>query len=192
MKIAERIVMVLLLFVLIGGSAWLYFSIQYELDKEDIKKQEINEAVARGEYEKPIITTEESNISPDDWHLVYPVTYKMFVGEAEVQASVADSLSTRIKGLSGTPFLPTNVVKLFAFGSAGPQSIWMKDMNYPIDIIWADEEGKIVHIEENVAPETYPDSFSSPIPAWYVVETSAGFVASNTISTGDEIVLPVQ
>ena len=181
--------MVLLLFTLIGGGAWIYFAVQYELNEEDEKKQEVREAVARGEYENPIIN-EESEVAPEDWRSIYPVTYPMLVGGVEVQASVADSLSTRIKGLSGTPFLPPNVVKLFAFGSAGPQSIWMKDMNYPIDIIWAAKDGEIVHIEENVTPDSYPESFYSPTPAWYVVEASVGFVSSNTIAVGDKIVLP--
>jgi uncharacterized membrane protein (UPF0127 family) len=105
-------------------------------------------------------------------------------------ASVADTIPERIKGLSGTPFLPDKVVKLFAFGAAGEQSIWMKNMNYPLDIIWLDKEGIIVHIEKDISPETYPDSFSSPAPAWYVIEANAGFTASNTVAVGDKVTLP--
>jgi uncharacterized membrane protein (UPF0127 family) len=87
--------------------------------------------------------------------------------------------------------LPEHVVKLFVFGVPGNHSIWMKDMNYPLDILWVAEEGEIVHIEENVSPDSFPESFSSPTPAWFVVEANAGFVASNTIAIGDEVVLPV-
>jgi len=112
------------------------------------------------------------------------------IGGVVVEASVADTLSERIKGLSGTPFLPDYVVKLFAFGVPGSHSIWMKDMNYPLDIIWFNEEGVIVHIEENVSPDTFPESFSSPEPAWFVIEANAGFAASNTIAVGDEVILP--
>jgi hypothetical protein len=101
-------------------------------------------------------------------------------------------MSERIKGLSGTPFLPDNVVKLFAFGVAGEHSIWMKDMNYPIDIMWTTADGTIVHIEENVAPESFPESFASPEPAWFVIEASAGFVASNSVAIGDDVVLPTK
>lgn len=96
-------------------------------------------------------------------------------------------MSERIQGLSDTPALPVDVVKLFVFGSGGEQAIWMKDMEYALDIIWADKEGKIVHIEKNVAPETYPKSFSSPVPAWYVIEANAGFVASSSIEVGDDL-----
>lgn len=182
MKIAERIVMVSLLLVLVGGGAWIYFAVQYE-------QKEVREAVARGEYEQPI-ETEEMEVMEEDWRVIYPNTVKVTVGDVVVEASVADTLSKRIKGLSDTPFLPEGVVKLFAFGVPGSHSIWMKNMNYSIDIIWVAEDGKIVHIEENATPDTYPESFSSPVPAWYVIEANAGFVASNTIAVGDEVVLP--
>lgn len=185
MKIAERIVMVLILLFLLGGGAWIYFAVQYE-------QKEVREAVARGDYEIPDEPEEDfTDVEIEDWRSIYPVTVTMLIGDTPVEASIADSLPERIKGLSNTPFLPDNVVKLFAFGVPGSHSIWMKDMNYSLDIIWMAESGEIVHIEENVSPETFPQSFSSPIPAWYVVEASAGFVASNTISIGDKVVLPV-
>ena len=47
-----------------------------------------------------------------------------------------------------------------------------------------------MHIEENVSPATYPDSFTSPKPAWYVIEANAGFVASSSVSVGDEVIVP--
>lgn len=174
--------MVLLFFALVGGAAWLYFSVQY-------KQQEVRDAVARGEFETPIVSAIDP-VAEKDWRVIYPVTHSITIGGVPVEASIADTLPTRITGLSDTPFLPDHVVKLFAFGTAGPHSIWMKDMNYALDIMWVAKEGEIVHIEENVSPETYPESFSSPVPAWYVIEANAGFIASNTIAIGDEVVLP--
>lgn len=180
MKTTERIVMVLLLLCLICGGAWIYFAVKHE-------QQSVRDAVARGEYEKPIATSTE--VSPESWQTLYPNTVKIWIGEVSVQASVADTLPERIQGLSGTPFLPDQVVKLFAFGTAGKHSIWMKDMQYPLDILWLDEEGTIIHIEENVSPDSYPDSFAPSSPALYVIEANAGFTASNTIALGDKVVL---
>lgn len=181
MKITERIVMVLLVLVLIGGGAWIYFSVQH-------KQQEIRDAVARGEYEIPV--KEAGDEASDDWRTYYPELVPVAIGSTSVQASVADSLPERISGLSNTPYLPEGVVKLFAFGTEGEHSIWMKDMNYPLDIIWVAKSGTIVHIEENIAPETFPESFASPKPAWYVVEANAGFVASTSLKVGDKVVVP--
>jgi len=173
--------MVLLLASITGGGSWIYFSVQQD-------QEEVRQAVARGEFE--IRDTEpKSSVSEENWQTIYPGTVAITIGSTTVNASVADSLPERIKGLSNTPFLPENVVKLFVFGAYGSHEIWMKDMNYEIDILWADKEGVIVHIEENVSPETFPNSFGSPVPAWYVVETASGFVSTNDINNGDKIAI---
>ena len=188
MKWAERIVMLLLLVVLVGGGTWGYFAVKYE-------REEVRAAVARGEYQIPDSETKESEVvdsQNEDWKTLYPNTIPLTIGSVVVRASVADTLTKRIKGLSDTPYLPEGVVKLFAFGVPGSHSIWMKDMNYALDIIWVAEAGEIVHIEENVSPDTFPTSFSSPTPAWFVIEASAGFVEQHQIKLGDDIVLPAQ
>lgn len=184
MKIAERIVMVVLLFVLLGFGVWIYFAVQFN-------HQEVLDGVARGDYEIPVKEPEPVT-DVEEWRAVYPNTVLVMIGSSSVQASVADTLSKRIKGLSNTPFLPEKVVKLFVFGVEGTHSIWMKDMNYALDIIWVAKSGEIVHIEENVSPDSYPESFASPLPAWYVIEAKSGFVSADSIELGDKVVVPVQ
>jgi uncharacterized membrane protein (UPF0127 family) len=181
MKSAERVVIVLIITIIFGGVFWVYSVIESD-------RKELREAVARGEYEIPDI--EYQHIDESDWREVYPLTTPMFIGGVQVEASVADDLDERIKGLSGTPFIPENVIKLFVFGSYGSHSIWMKDMNYSIDVLWADRSGEIVHVYENMTPESFPQSFGSPIPAWFVIEAKAGFVAKHGIEVGDMIQLP--
>lgn len=183
MKTAERIVLVVIALTLIGGGILIYLAVSHE-------QKEVREAVARGEYEIKNADEKES-VESEDWREYFPVLVPMTIGSVTVQASIADSLPERIKGLSDTPYLPKGVVKLFAFGAAGEHAIWMKDMNYPIDIIWTNKEGVIVHVEEKVSPKTYPDSFGSPKPAWYVIETNAGFVEENSLTVGDEVVIPI-
>lgn len=133
----------------------------------------------------------DANVSPEDaWKIIYPDTKPMSIQNVEVLASVAESWPDRIKGLSGTPYLPDNVVKLFIFDSPGQHSIWMKDMNYAIDIIWVDENGVIVYLEEDASPESYPAMFVPESPAKYVIETTAGFVKKNAVTLGEKVVLP--
>ena len=188
MKTAERIVIVALLLAFAGVGYAGYYTVQK--NRADLRAE-----VATGAFEIPdvdpleIVEGEDKN-DPANWRRFYPNTVPVTLGGVSVQASIADTMSTRIKGLSETPYLPDNVVKLFAFGVPGSHSIWMKDMNYPIDIIWVAEEGEIVHIEENVSPSTFPSSFGSPVPAWFVVETNAGFVADHAVQVGDELVIP--
>ena len=120
----------------------------------------------------------------------FSITVPMKIDGVEVEASIAKTLPERIQGLSGTKALPKNVVKIFMFNSSGQHSIWMKDMNYAIDILWVDEAGKIVHIEEKVSPDTYPESFTSEDPAFYVIETNAGFIEDHGVLVGEMVVLP--
>jgi uncharacterized membrane protein (UPF0127 family) len=105
-------------------------------------------------------------------------------------ASVADSPTERQLGLSRTTSLPEDVVKLFVFPYADLWSFWMKEMLYSIDIIWLDAAGTIVHIEANVAPETYPTSFAPSARAQFVIETNAGFAAAQNLRVGDVVTLP--
>jgi uncharacterized membrane protein (UPF0127 family) len=107
------------------------------------------------------------------------------LGRISLQASIADTDAERAQGLSGTPYIPAGIAKVFIFDSAQQWSFWMKDMNYPIDIFWLDANGHVVHVVENAAPDTYPEiSFVSPVPAKYVIETKAGFAAENNIGVG--------
>lgn len=190
MKQTERVVIVVILLFLVAGSAWAVYSVQRE-------RADFRARVAAGEFERPLTDTTPSLTDQSDWRRYYPVTHPIVVGGVALQASIADTSDERILGLSNTPYLPVDVVKLFAFGAPGSHSIWMKNMNYPLDILWADESGVIVHIVENASPATYDSvneknsqSFSSPIPAWYVLEANAGFVATNDIVLGDKIILP--
>lgn len=154
--------------------------------------QETSARMAR-EAEKNLAANavNEVKVAPEDaWKVIYPDTKPMKIGGVEMLASVAESWPDRIKGLSETPYLPDNVVKLFIFDSPGQHSIWMKDMNYSIDIIWVDENNSIVFIKEEAAPESYPAMFVPDSPAKYVIETASGFVKKNAVILGDKVVLP--
>lgn len=121
---------------------------------------------------------------PETTLAVYePLTGWSF-GSTTVEASLATTSSARERGLSGTTVLPTSVVKLFVFPSSAAWSFWMKDMQYSIDIIWVSENGNVVHIEESVAPATYPKTFSPPVPAQIVIETVPGLAAASGVEVG--------
>ena len=107
------------------------------------------------------------------------------LGEITLQASIADTDEERAQGLSDTPYIPAGVAKLFIFDTSEKLSFWMKDMNYPIDIFWVNEEGRVVHIVEAAKPDSYPGtSFAPPVPAKYVIETKASFAKENNIEVG--------
>ena len=68
----------------------------------------------------------------------------------------------------------------------------MKDMKFPIDIIWIDGEKRIVDIAANVRVE--PDKkdrelavYKSQAEALYVLEVNAGLSALHGLSIGDQV-----
>lgn len=114
----------------------------------------------------------------------------ILLGETPLIVAIADSPEEHQKGLSGVESLPENEGMLFIFPRPGDYGFWMKDTLIPLDIIWVSEEFKIVHIERNVRPETYPTIYRSPYPARFVIETNAFFVSTFGVEVGDTITIP--
>ncbi len=110
------------------------------------------------------------------------------IGETTITLDVVDTESTRIQGLSGRKSMPKNHGMLFVFNEKAQHGIWMKDMNFALDIVWLNEYSEVIYIERNVAPETFPKTFGPQKPSKYVLEFNAGFAAKNGIKIGDKFV----
>ncbi len=78
---------------------------------------------------------------------------------------------------------------LFVFEKEDILSFWMKNMNFPLDILWLNQEKRIVHMESHVPPCQDPDcpSYFSPFPAMYVLELKKGSVETNQLKLYDKI-----
>ncbi len=94
------------------------------------------------------------------------------------------------QGLSNTRPIKENEGMLFIFPKPGNYNFWMKDMNYPIDMLWIDKEKKIIFIQKNATPESYPESFGPRDgQALMVLEIGAGFSNKLGITVGDSVVI---
>lgn len=91
------------------------------------------------------------------------------------------------KGLSGRESLSQDMGMLFTFENPGKHCFWMKDMQFPIDIIWVNEAKKVISVQENVQPDTYPDSFCPSEPAKYVIEVNSGLSRRAYLSPGSQL-----
>lgn len=82
----------------------------------------------------------------------YPPNYRdreVVIGGKKFRVDVADTLAKRTRGLSGREPLGPAEGMLFIFPFAARYKFWMKDMKFPIDIIWI-RKNKIVGLSENV------------------------------------------
>lgn len=109
------------------------------------------------------------------------------INGALFKAIVRDTPAARAQGLSGRPALAKDEAMVFAFPNEGLWGIWMKDMRFSIDILWLDSDRRIVFIEKDVSPETYPDIFFPEQRALYVIELPAGAVDEVKASPGDSV-----
>ena len=93
-----------------------------------------------------------------------------------LQAEVMVRDEDRAMGLMFRPSLPLDRGMLFVFETADFHGIWMKNCRFPIDILWLDEQKKVVHVAESVPPcKADPCPVYSPMrKAAYVVELNAG------------------
>ncbi len=107
------------------------------------------------------------------------------------RVDVADTMSTRDKGLGGRAPLLEDEGMLFLFPSPGDRTFWMKGVDFPIDIIWILDD-KVVGFAQDAQPEPgvplhklrrYP----SPVAVDKVLEVPAGTVKRVGIVVGDGV-----
>ena len=114
-------------------------------------------------------------------------TNSIQIDDATFVATVADDADERAIGLGETESLSRNEAMLFVFDEPNKHGIWMKDVEYPIDVLWLDGSKQIVHIVENMQPESYPVVYQPESAALYVIEMAAGTIEDNAITKESEV-----
>jgi uncharacterized membrane protein (UPF0127 family) len=124
-------------------------------------------------------------------HVVVPKGYDAVLStqNLSIPVTIADTPEEQEVGLSYTSSLEQNTGKLFVFNTVGKYGFWMKDMNYSLDLVWIDKDFKIIAIDKNVTPESYPNIFYPPKEVQYVLEVNAGFSTANDLSVNQLMAL---
>lgn len=118
-------------------------------------------------------------------------TVSLYLGGQKFTVGVADSMALRAAGLSGRSGLRDDEGMYFIFNSPGKHSFWMKDMEFPIDIVWIKGD-RVVGFSENVQPEPNKTIFGltiyrPPEEVDRVLEVSAGTAAKYGWKVGDVV-----
>lgn len=100
---------------------------------------------------------------------------------------IADNECKREQGLSNRKSVSENKGMLFLFEKSGNHGIWMKEMNFPIDILWLNENKEVIAIENSISPDTFPQIYGQNIVSKYVLEIKAGEANKNEIKVGNKI-----
>lgn len=113
-----------------------------------------------------------------------------FPSGTAIEAEVADTPEKQLFGLAFRESLPPDRGMLYIFDTSDRHKVRTKGFTFPVDVIWADESRHVVHLVERALPcEKDPCPAYGPPPenARYVIETEAGFIAREKLSTGVEL-----
>lgn len=121
---------------------------------------------------------------------VSPVTATA-IDLTDLRLELATTDAARIQGLSGRERLDPDAGMLFVFDEPGIYPFWMKDMKFPIDILWINGD-RIVDIVTLPPPTTGAVVPPRHIPlkmADRVLELKAGEAEKRNLTIGSQILL---
>lgn len=106
--------------------------------------------------------------------------------EISLDVEFAESDYETQTGLMYRKSMEKNQGMLFIFPDMSIHSFYMKNTAIPLDIIFIDDEMKIVSFQENAEPFN-ENGLSSKVPIKYVLEVNAGLVQEWHLEIGDRI-----
>lgn len=89
-------------------------------------------------------------------------------------------------GLMYRPSMEADQGMLFIFPNVSVRSFYMKNTEFPLDIIYIGENQKIVSFQKNAQPYN-ENSLPSGAPVKYVLEINAGLSDNMALQVGDSI-----
>lgn len=115
------------------------------------------------------------------------------INNQTIVAEVVSKPADRERGLSGRTHLNINEGMLFLFETPGVYPFWMKDMRFPIDILWLRDD-RVVGITERVdpqigAPESALAILYPPESVTRVLELAAGRARLLEAHIGDTLTI---
>ncbi|MDE1827374.1 MAG: DUF192 domain-containing protein, partial [Thaumarchaeota archaeon] len=119
-------------------------------------------------------TEQDSNLLTDN----FPKG-KIKIDNVTLDVQIADTPDRMTEGLQFQQPLSYSQGMIFVFPQTQIVSMWMKDMQFPLDMIWFDSNGNVIDIEKNLPPCS--DNGTCTIyngqmqNAKYVLEVTGGF-----------------
>lgn len=119
------------------------------------------------------------------------IKHTVRLGGEEFKVLVADTQNHRIAGWSNHKDMGEYGGMLFVFPGAGQHTMVMRDMLFPLDIVWFNGR-TIVDMAPNLPPEPEKNEaeltpYFARLPSTIVLELPAGFIKAHGLKIGDTI-----
>ena len=114
------------------------------------------------------------------------------IDDITLQVQIADTRPLQARGLMFQEKIPYDQGMLFVFDDENVRSMWMLNMQFALDVLWIDADGKVVHIQKDAQPcksaiETAACTFTNGRNAKYVLEVTSGFVDKYNITENSKL-----
>lgn len=110
---------------------------------------------------------------------------KIYLGKCIFAIETVSDEEKRERGLSGRESLDPDSGMLFSFDKEGVYSFWMKDMRFPIDIIWL-KDNTVVDINQNISYQS-KNIYSSKEKVDKVLELNSNDASRCEIKAGSRL-----
>ena len=105
-----------------------------------------------------------------------------------VTVEIAERTDDRTRGLMYRKSMPDDHGMIFVFEEREDHTFWMKNTCIPLDMLFIDDDGTIVGIEENT-PTLSERTFSVGCASRYVLELNAGWSRRHGVTAGQKVKL---
>lgn len=116
------------------------------------------------------------------------------VGGHTLRVQIVGTAEEQAQGLSGIASIAEDEGTLFPFDPPATPSFWMKDMLFPIDIIWI-RNNTIIGMSENL-PRQLPGQDEDELPLYFppdhidaALEINAGLAKNYGFKIGDSVIV---
>ena len=121
----------------------------------------------------------------------HPTTTVTLPDGAQITAELAITRDAQTQGMMFRTNLRPNEGMLFPFEEMAPRAFWMFQTLVPLDIVWLDDNKRVVEISANSPPcNTVPDdcpTFGGSAHSTYVLELAAGQAAAHNLTVGSQL-----
>lgn len=107
-------------------------------------------------------------------------------GGKEISVEIVDTEKNKARGLMYRKEMPENHGMIFIFDQRRNHTFWMHNTCIPLDMLFIDDDGVIVGIEENV-PTLDDSTFQVGCASRNVLEVNAGFTRKFGVKAGQRI-----
>ena len=176
------LVAVLILFIVAIGAWWYLF-----FGRANSPLPQVSVSIQSGDQSSSPSATIVSGENPS------LAEEQLNIDSATFNVEIASTVLEQTRGLSFRPSLGANDGMLFIFTTGSVQSFWMKDMNFPLDMIWI-SGNTVVGFAQNAPAEPgvlapILSTVYSPANTDKVLEVNAGTVAKYNIRVGDAVTI---